>query len=137
MDGTTHLLLSPLELIEKLAALVPLRWLNLVRYHAILAPNARHRRQVVPDLTVPAAPTEACAPVPVTPPHRLSWAVLLARVFALYVTICPACGGRLHLTAALTDPASVRRYLSGVGLPSQRPPLTPPRPPSQAEWDFA
>ena len=122
---------------KKLAALVPLRRLNLVRYHAILAPNARHRRQVVPDLTVPAARTEACAPVPFTHPHRLSWAVLLVRVFALDVTICPACGGRLHLTAALTDPASVRRYLSGVGLPSQRPPLTLPRPPPQAEWDFA
>ena len=122
---------------KKLAALVPRRWLNLVRYHAILAPNARHRRQVVPELTVPAAPAEACAPVPVTHPHRLSWAVLLVRVFALDVTICPACGGRLHLTAALTDPASVRRYLSGVGLPSQGPPVTPPRPPSQAEWDFA
>ena len=126
-----------MELSEKLAALVPLRRLNLVRYHGILAPNARHRRQDVPDPPVPAASTEASAPIPFTHPHRLSWAVLLARVFALDVTICPACGGRLHLTAALTDPASVRRYLSGVGLPSQRPPLTPPRPPSQAEWDFA
>ena len=122
---------------KKLAALVPLRRLNLVRYHAILAPNARHRRQVVPDPPVLAASTEASAPVPFTHPHRLSWAVLLARGFALDVTICPACGGRPHLTAALTDPASVRRYLSGVGLPSQRPPLTLPRPPTQAEWDFA
>ena len=125
-----------MELIEKLAALVPLRRLNLVRYHAILARNARHRRQVVPDLTVPAAPTEACAPVPVTHPHRLSWAVLVGRGYALEVTSWPACGGRLHLTAALTDPASVRRYLSGVGLRSQRLPLTSPRPPPQAEWDF-
>ncbi len=48
-----------------------------------------------------------------------------------------ACGGRLRLIAALTDPASVRRYLSGVGLPCQPPPLTPPRPPPQTEWDFA
>jgi len=46
-------------------------------------------------------------------------------VFALDVTVCPACGGRLRLIAVLTDPASVRRYLSGVGLPSQPP---PPRP---------
>ena len=38
----------------------------------------------------------------------------LARVFALDVTVCPACGGRLRLIAALTDPASVRRYLQGV-----------------------
>ena len=43
-DGTTHLLLSPLELIEKLAALIPPPRLNLVRYHGILAPNACDRR---------------------------------------------------------------------------------------------
>ena len=45
-DGTTQLLLSPLELIEKLAALIPPPRLNRVRYHGILAPNARHRSQV-------------------------------------------------------------------------------------------
>ena len=36
------------ELIEKLAALVPPPRLNLVRYHGILAPNARARCLVVP-----------------------------------------------------------------------------------------
>jgi len=61
----------------------------------------------------------------------------LARVFALDVTVCPACGGRLRLIAALTDPASVRRYLQGVGLQTEPPPLIPPRAPPQQEWDFA
>ena len=61
---------------------------------------------------------------------------MLARVFALDVTVCPACGGRLRLIAALTDPASIRRYLDGVGLPIEPPPLMPPRPPPQQEWDF-
>ena len=37
----THLLLSPLELIEKLAALIPPPRLNRVRQHGILAPQAR------------------------------------------------------------------------------------------------
>ena len=37
-DGTTHLVLSPLELIEKLATLVPSPRLHLVRYHGILSP---------------------------------------------------------------------------------------------------
>ncbi len=40
-DGTTHLLLSPLELLEKLAALEPPPPLNLIRYHGILA-GVRH-----------------------------------------------------------------------------------------------
>ena len=47
-DGTTHLLLSPEELIEKLAALVPPPRLNLVRYHGVLAPHAADRSLIVP-----------------------------------------------------------------------------------------
>ena len=58
-DGTTQLLLSPLELIEKLAALVPPPRLNLLRYHGLLAPNARHRNQVVP-----APPSPPVSPTP-------------------------------------------------------------------------
>ena len=47
-DGTTHLVLSPLELIEKLAALIPPPGLNLVCYHGVLAPNAASRDRIVP-----------------------------------------------------------------------------------------
>ena len=138
-DGTTHLLLSPLELIEKLAALIPPRRLNLVRYHGILAPNAHERSQTVP---APPSPTVSLAPgdspAPPLCPHRLPWAALLARVFALDVTVCPDCGGRLRLIAALTDPVSVRGYLHGVGLPTEPPSLLPARaPPQQQAWDFA
>ena len=42
-DGTYRIELSPLELIEKPAALVPPPRLNLVRYHGVLAPNAADR----------------------------------------------------------------------------------------------
>ena len=38
-DGTRHLLLSPMELLEKLAALVPPPRLHLLRYHGVLAPG--------------------------------------------------------------------------------------------------
>jgi hypothetical protein len=47
-DGTTHIVLSPLELLEKLAALVPPPRVNLVRYHGVLAPNAKDRDKIVP-----------------------------------------------------------------------------------------
>ena len=53
------------------------------------------------------------------------------------LTRCPACGGGLRLIAALTDPASIRRYLHGGGLPTQPPPRNPPRSPPQQQWDFA
>ncbi len=97
-DGTTHLVLSPLELIEKLAALVPPPRLNLVRYHGVLAPNAADRDRIV--LGPNEGSTEPCSHAEQTavpqPVYRLCWARLLARVFRVDVTRCPAgaCPGR-------------------------------------------
>jgi len=42
-DGTTHLVLSPLEFIQRLAALVPRPRLHVIRFHGALAPEARPR----------------------------------------------------------------------------------------------
>ena len=47
-DGTTHVVFEPLDFLAKLAALVPRPRANLVRYHGILAPNAKDRDQVIP-----------------------------------------------------------------------------------------
>ena len=38
-DGTTHLVMSPLEFMQRLAALVPRPRLHLIRFHGVLAPN--------------------------------------------------------------------------------------------------
>ncbi len=38
---------------------------------------------------------------------------------------------------ALTDPDSIRTYLTGVGLPAQPPETAPARPPPQPELEFA
>ena len=76
-------------------------------------------------------------PAPAQRRHRLAWATLLARVFRVDVTICPACGGHMNIVAALTEPRSIARYLEGVGLPSRAPPIAPARPHPQPELDFA
>ena len=47
-DGTSHIVFRPLELLERLAALVPHPGCNLVVYHGVLAPRHRWRAQVVP-----------------------------------------------------------------------------------------
>ena len=54
-DGSTHVLFEPLELVAKLAALVPPPRFNLVRYHGVLAPAARSRPEIVP----PSPPRQA------------------------------------------------------------------------------
>ena len=48
-DGTTHLVMSPLVFLQRLAALVPRPRLHLIRFHGVVAPNARLRAQVVPQ----------------------------------------------------------------------------------------
>ena len=48
-DGTTGITLSPLELLEKLAAFVPLPRVHLVRYAGCLAPHSTLRGGDHPD----------------------------------------------------------------------------------------
>src|SRR5438094_4961487 len=78
-DGTMGIRLSPLELLEKLAALVPLPHGHLVRYGGCLAPQSHLRGAILPTprqqgLDEP----EAC---PASP--QWSWARLLQRVLDL------------------------------------------------------
>ena len=46
-DGTTHIVMSPLEFLQRLAALVPRPRLHLIRFHGVLAPNARLRPEII------------------------------------------------------------------------------------------
>ena len=119
-----------------MAALVLPPRLNLVRYHGILAPNAAGRRLVVPGRSV--SPDASSVGVSTVSPsrRRLGWAALLARVFAVDVTRCPRCGGRLGLVAVLSDAASIGRYLSGVGLAATPPAIAVARPPPPRELDL-
>ena len=68
--------------------------------------------------------------------RRLGWAALLARVLFMDVTLYLTSGGRLGLVAVLSDPASIGRYLSGVGLAAAPPAVAAARPPPQRELDL-
>jgi hypothetical protein len=124
-----------LELIEKLAALVPPPRVNLVRYHGVLAPAARHRAEVVPGRNTesPAPSTEAKPPEtesakPDQRPRNYSWAELLHRVFAIDVLSCPECGGRMRMLSAVYSPEAIQAILACLGLPARSPPVTGPDP---------
>jgi len=47
-DGTTHIVMSPQEFMHRLAARVARPRLHLIRFHGVLAPNAKLRAAVVP-----------------------------------------------------------------------------------------
>ena len=76
-DGTTHIVMSPLEFMQRLAALVPRPRLHLIRFHGVLAPDAELRALVVPagpaeeaGVSEPAA-TEPELRTPPASPHQL------------------------------------------------------------------
>ena len=51
-DGTTLIVMDPLELLERLSALVPAPRAHLTRYAGVLAPAAKWRRLIVPESAI-------------------------------------------------------------------------------------
>ena len=134
-DGTRHLLFEPLELLEKLAALIPRSHVNLVLYHGVLASHARWRpRVVLPERSDPWAPdlasapdaTDGSPPAPQAGRHHWAWAQLMERAFDVDVLACPRCAGRLRLVATVEDPHAIRAILESLGVPAEASPPAPP-----------
>ena len=125
-DGTTHIRMSPLEFMQRLAALVPRPRLHLIRHHGVLAPNARLREAIVPGS--PDKPGDDAGHHAHGAPARMGWARLLRRVFDLDLEHCPQCGGDLKIIAAIEEPAVIVRILTHLGLPARAPPRSPARP---------
>ena len=130
-DGTTHLVMSPLEFMQRLAALVPRPRLHLIRFHGVLAPNAKLRAQIVPQDPEPPAqavqPAECEANCAHHRPMRLSWAKLLKRVFEIDMEHCPNCGGELKIIAANLEQPVIEKILTHLGLQARAPPRAPAR----------
>jgi hypothetical protein len=115
--------MEPLEFMERLAALVPRPRFHLIRFHGVLAPNAKLRSKIVPAPTERATETAPDHAQGETP--RMSWARLLKRVFD--IDHCPNCGGALKIIAAIEDPPVIVKILSHLGLPTRAPPRPPAR----------
>jgi len=128
-DGTTHIVMSPLEFMQRLAALVPRPRLNLIRFHGVLAPNAKLRPEIVPakPLTAPDTGEDTDPLAHHSPAARMNWARLLKRVFNIDVEHCPHCGGHLRIIAAIVEHSVVAKILAHLGLPTRAPPRAPAR----------
>jgi serine/threonine protein kinase len=128
-DGTTAIELSPLELVEKLAAIVPPPRVNQVRYHGVLAGNAAWRAEVVPKVPTSSAAEEEARRARRLSTHRgprfgreaPGGADLLWRVFQVDGWACPACGGRMRLRMVVDLAPAAKRIATGL-LRSRAPP---------------
>lgn len=119
-DGTRAIELSAMELVEKLAAIIPPPFVNQTIYHGVLAGNAAWRKEVVPK-PPPETPTEAERRLSRTlrkgacsPALRATWAELLTRVFAVDGWQCPSCGRQMRLRATLDGAPVTTHVLRGL-----------------------
>jgi hypothetical protein len=113
-----------LELLEKLAALVPLLHIHLVRYGGCLAPHSCLRGAIIPTLRQQGVEDEETN----TGTSPWSRARLLKRVFALDMARCPFCQqGSLRIIAAITQGEVIRKILCPLKLVADPPPIAPAR----------
>ena len=112
-DGTTHLVLEPLDFIARLAALVPPPRQHLTRFHGVFAPHAALRAALTPAGRGSGAHSRAGTVESPTPRHlALTWARRLQRVFGIEIERCARCGGRLKVIASIEDPEVIARILA-------------------------
>jgi hypothetical protein len=130
-DGTSHLVFSPLEFMEKLAALVPKPRVHLTRFHGCLAPHAKIRSLIVPKKETPKAvgiseQAESAKENQKLKKQRIGWAALLSRVFGIDMKNCPNCGAaELKPISAIMETKAIVRILDHMGLPSKPPDIAP------------
>lgn len=137
-DGTTALKLTPMELMERLVALVPRPRVHLTRFHGVLAPHYKYRKQIVPkppELKVVGQEVTETKQLELKKKNIL-WARLLARVFNIDVETCSKCGGRMKIIAAIEDPAVIRKILDHMGLDTKPPRIKPARGPPKQQHHF-
>jgi len=112
-DGTTDIVLEPLDFLARLAALVPPPRVHLTGFHGVFAPHAALRAAITPAGRGSGARRRAGACERPTPKHvAMTWARRLKRVFGIEIEQCVRCGGRLKVIASIEEPALIERILT-------------------------
>ncbi|MBK8261908.1 MAG: transposase [Nannocystis sp.] len=148
-SGVAHADMAADKFLARLCALVPPPGFHMLRYYGVFASHHHLRARIVPAAAAPpelqlvpaaaappelqlaldltAAANDTRSPTDASPrPRRLGWAKLLARVFAVDVTVCRKCGGRMRVLEVVSDPDDIARVLHGARAPPPRPRPDPP-----------
>lgn len=150
--GSVRLLVTPLELIDRLAALIPPPRRHRHRYYGVLAPNAPLRAVVTalagakenpplsaamtgavlatePGATVQNASDDVGEERAYRKAARYVWALLLGRIYEVLPLVCPKCGGDMRIIAFINEGPVTREILGHLGEPTTAPSLAPARGP--------
>ncbi len=142
-DGTTHVIIEPLDFIARLAALVPKPRVNLTRFHGVLAPNSQLRARVTRAKRgrggQQATTADPQAPTSAERRAAMTWAQRLRRVFGIDIATCPACGRAARIIACIEDPDVIEKILAHPDAKAPEPEATrrppcrgpPPRGPEE------
>jgi hypothetical protein len=137
-DGTTDFVFDAVDLLGRLAVLVPRPRVNLILYYGILGARAGRRIEMVHRGNEDAAVAEQASVgggtdtdggIERADGRGWRWAALMRRTFGFDVLACPRCGGRLRLIALIEDAAVIGRILRHVSLPDTVPSPRPARAP--------
>ncbi len=151
VDGRTELILTPLELLDRLSKLITPPRIHKHRYCGVLTPNAKLRKAVI-ETAGPSGATlqllteaqekmdidqqDSTADKPQSGVRQTAarcWAMLLARIYECLPLTCEKCGQPMRLIAFIMEPVVVEKILLHVGEPTEPPTVLPARAPPQVE----
>ena len=106
------LVFEPVELVARLAALLPKPSSNAISYHGVVGARAAWRREVVPSppQTVSLGKLDRAQDSigPAARPWAYAWAGLLWRLYSTNPWNCPYFGCRMQVRAIVLPPAAIR-----------------------------
>ena len=122
-DGTEAIVLTPFELIEKLTALVPPKYLHLSRAFGVFAPNSSLRPHIIlrPHVKKGYVAVEGSD----DDVEKMSWSKLLKRTFRIDVERCKNCRARIRPEncTSFTQPDVIRKVLALLAIEYHPPPI--------------
>jgi hypothetical protein len=128
-DGTSHLIMTPLDFLGRLTSLIPPPRKNMIRYHGIFGPNSALRAQIVPKSNQETSGGQGTTES--TQRQGKRWAQLLARVFGVDVLACPRCESQMQVISFIRESKAILDILASLQMATAPPEVVPAR---RTEW---
>ena len=135
-NGTTHIVLSPLDFLSRLSSLIPRPRVHLTRFHGVFAPHFKYRSLVTPKPSSSKKSSSNEKDKENTKSYSMGWAKRLKRVFGIDIQTCSNCGGKVKIISAIEEVQVIQKILTHRGEDYRIPKLYPPRGPPETDENF-